>query len=138
MSKVNLRNMPCGQLYEYSNGLYVWKISRAHATRSGNYLSQDPSPSICTEVFRIENDGRLGIVWSGELMTNPEIFNEECLDHRGCFSIFSYDQDTSSSFQQNQELKIAPIELQIKALKSEIEVLEYIDTKLKASSSKRY
>ena len=136
MEKVNLKNMPCGQLYEFSNGSYVWKILRAHGTREGNYLSQEPTPTVCTEVFRIENDGSLGNICSGTLMTNPGVFNEECLDSEGCFSVFSHDQDTSFRFHQDQELNIAPIELQISALKSEIEVLEYINTKLKTPNSR--
>lgn len=138
MDIVNLRNMPCGQLYEFANDLYVWKIIRTHGTRNGNYLSNDPSPYVCTEVFRLENDGKLSNVWSGDLATNPGIYNESCLDSNGCFSIFSHDEDTSSRFRQDQELRLAPMELQINALESEIEILKYINEELKATNTKSF
>ena len=132
MDKINLGNMPCGQLFEFAEGSYVWKIVRTNGTREGNYLSNEPDLSICTEVFRIDNDGRLGVVWSGKLATNPGLFNEQCLDSDGCFSIFSHDQDTSSRFHQDHELEIAPMELQINALESEIEVLKNTNEMLKS------
>ena len=128
--------MPCGQLYEFAKGFYVWKILRTHATRSGNYFSQTPELRICTEVFSLRNDGKLGNVWSGSLMTNPGVFNEECLDSKGYFSIFSHNQDTSSNFHQDNKLKLAPVELQINALESEIQYLKFINERLKTSGEK--
>lgn len=135
--KINLRNMPCGQLFEYADGKYVWKIMRAHGTRNGNYLSATPDLSKYTEVFRQGNNG-LEPVWSGRLITNPGVYNEECLDQEGCFSIFSYDQDTSSSFHQDFDLKTAPIELQLEALKSEISVLEYTSSLLEEQKGRGF
>ncbi len=121
--KINMRNMPCGQLFEFAEGQYVWKIIRANGTREGNY-SWDTNLSCYTEVFRQENDGELGIVWSGSLTTNPGVYNEDCLDQNGCFSIFSYDQDTHAGFHQDFDLRVAPTELQVKALESEISILK--------------
>ena len=130
MDEVNLGNMPQGQLYEYADGCYVWKIMRTNGTRGANYLRTDPEPREYTEVFRMENDGKLGIVWSGRLETNPGVFNEKCLDSQGRFSIFSYDQDTAARFSQSHELIPAPLELQIDALESEVAVLKHTQEKL--------
>ena len=130
MEKINLKNMPYNQLYEFANGYYVWKILRAHGTRNGNYLSNDPTPQECTEVFRKENDNSLGIVWSGRLITNSGVFNEECLDSTGCFSIFSHDEDTSARFHQDHKLKIAPLELQREAIEEEKQIVNYIQQRL--------
>ena len=136
MDKINLRNMPYGELFKYAENYYVWKIMRANGTREANYLSSEPTLSLFTEVFRVDNDSNLVAVWSGRLATNPGLYNEEGLDSAGNFSIFSYDQDTSANFHQAQDLEMAPIELQISALQSEIDVLKRIDDELKARNNR--
>lgn len=137
MEKINLKNMPCGQLYEYSDGCYVWKVLRAHATRDGNYLTDDPTPRECTEVFGMQNDGNLGCVWSGQLITNPGVYNEEGLDANGNFSIFSGDLDSVRSFHQEHELVPAPLKCQISALEGEVAVLKDISAALDETSGKK-
>ena len=129
--EVNLKTMPCGQLYEFANGCYVWKIVRTHGTRNANYLNVVPEEVICTEVFTMQNDGKLGVVWSGKLTTNPGVYNEQCLDANGCFSIFSHDYDTHKDFALEHELTLAPIDIQIQALELEVQVLKYTSEQLK-------
>ena len=137
MNEVNIKNMPVGQLYEFAKNYYVWKIFRTNGTRAANYLTDSQIPTEYTEVFRKENDGQISNIWSGRLITNPGVFDEKGLNHTGSFSIFSYDQDTSASFHQDQELQIAPLGLQINALELEIEVLKYLSQQFEENQGKR-
>ncbi len=139
MNKVNLRNMPYGVLYEFAPGSYVWRISRPGGTRAGNYLRGMDSYSEYTEVFRlIQNGRRLSCDWSGSLSENPGLYNEDGLDERGCFYIFSYDQDCGATFKQTHDLIKASPELQIQALKDEKRVIASIQSRIEEERRRRY
>ncbi len=127
---VTIKNMPLGKLYEFSKGRYVWKVQRSYGTREGNYLRAEADPSVYTEVFDLE-DGRLVPDWSGRLIDNPGLYGENGLDKRGYFSIFSYDQDTSSDFHQDYEQLIpASPSLQQQVEDMESGVLGFIQQKM--------
>ncbi len=115
MEETTLRNMPKGQLFEFANDSYVWKITRM-VTRNGNYLDDKVD---FTEVFRMTGDGELECVWSGRMSDNESVYNDLGLDSNNSFFIFSYDNDSGASFVQEQDLKKAPAEVQIKALELE-------------------
>lgn len=128
---VTIKNMPLGKLYEFSKGRYVWKIQRAHGTREGNYLRVAEDPMVYTEVFRLGKDGKLWLDWSGRLIDNPGVFGENGLNKRGCFSIFSPDQDTTATFgQEFEQLKPASPSLQQQVEDMEKVVLNFIQQKL--------
>ena len=134
---VNIKNMPLGKLYEFADRRYVWKIQRLHGTRSGNYLTVAEDPTVYTEVFDLREDGRLWPEWSGRLIDNPGLYGEKGLDHRGCFSIFSYDQDTGKDFHQDFEsLKPASPSLQQQVEDLETGVLNFIQQKLEEQRSR--
>ena len=134
MDKVNLKNMESGELYEYADGKYVWKILRAGGTRGGNYVTSMSDVSIYTEVFRTENDGSLSCGWSGRLNTNPGLYDENGLDEQSCFSIFSYDEDCSAYFKQEKELVKASIELQKQVLEQEKDIITMLEEKIAQKS----
>lgn len=126
------------KVYIYFIKWYNVNIVRNHGTSDGNYLSNDPISSKYTEVFRKENNGTLRIIWSGKLQTNPGIYDENCLDCDKCFSIFSFDSDTSASFKQDFELKTAPIELQNMAIEGEKRVVQYINSLLNEQTTGKH
>ena len=128
---VTIKNMPLGKLYEFSKGRYVWKIQRAHGTREGNYLRVAEDPMVYTEVFSLGKDGKLRLDWSGRLIENPGVYGENGLNKRGCFSIFSPDQDTAATFgQEFEQLKPASPSLQQQVEDMEKIVLNFIQQKL--------
>jgi hypothetical protein len=128
---VNIKNMPLGKLYEFADRRYVWKIQRSHGTRGGNYLRVAEDPMVYTEVFGLGEDGKLWLDWSGRLIDNPGVYGENGLDKRGCFSIFSPDQDTTSTFgQEFEQLKPASPSLQQQVEDLETGVLSFIQQKL--------
>ena len=136
MSEINIRNMSPGQLYEFANGRYVWKVLRAGGTRGGNYLTTMDDVREYTEVFSQTKRGELVCTWSGGLTTNPGVYDERGLDVHNCFNIFSADQDTSASFKQEHELRPVPLELQRQALEDEERVTAYIAQRIEEESKK--
>ena len=128
MNKVNLKNMPCGQLYEFANKYYVWKILKVVES------SRENSSAIFTEVFKLDDNDRLSNVWSGQLIVTPDTFNEESLDSREYFSIYNPDQDKTSKFHQEHDLELAPVEFQINALELEVKVLKDVSNRLEAQN----
>ena len=137
MDKTTIKNMPYGQLYEFADGKFVWKIFRVGGTRGGNYLTNLSTISEYIEVFALQGDGSLACTWSGRLSSNPHLQNEDGLDKDGCFYIFSYDQDCAARFEQKQDLKLAAPEIQIQALDQEKNVISYISDRIREEQSNK-
>ena len=98
-----IANMPLDMAFEFNKGKYVFKTSLNNGTREGNY-SWEKDPQIFTEIYRLSGDGSLVREWSGRLIDNPGVYGPNGLDANNCFSIFSYDMDTSANFEQTQPL----------------------------------
>jgi len=87
---LNVSNMPMNTLYKFANNSYVWSIMLKE-TRGGNY--RDTESSKYTEVYRIDDTGRLLRETSGRLVSNPD-----AMDFNKRFSIFDPDADCCYSF----------------------------------------
>lgn len=88
--KVNVSNMPINKLYKFADDSFVFS-TMLKETRGGNYPQNTPTKF--TEVYRIDGNGFMQRVASGNLVDNPSIND---YDHR--FSIFDYDKDMALSF----------------------------------------
>lgn len=106
---LDIYNIPRDVLYQYSTkGYYVWKVQR-YSTLNGNYESA--TATLFTEIYRVNGDGTVSCQWSGGLIDNPSVYGKGSANGENVFGIFSWDMDTSSNFQIDMPLTVAPAEI---------------------------
>lgn len=118
MEKITIKNMPLDTLYEFSQDNYVMKRKIEKDKEYGNY-SYNTSGMTFTEVYRQVDNNLPSLEWSGRLVDNPNIYNEEGLDKDNYFAIFSYDMDCARSFKQTKDLTLAPDEIKEAIIETE-------------------